>query len=130
MGLGIGFGKGSFSSYDKRPSGGCCGSPSSPPKPQVPQPPPNPDPSNFKILRMEELGTVLVIEVIYPDCTNYEGRKILLYDNVTLKQLVLQGTIDPHFSENSDFHPPVARFEPTPRGWAMATWMANQMENL
>jgi hypothetical protein len=41
---------------------------------------PNPDPSNYKILRCSlTLEPYLVIEIQYPDCTNYEGRKIIYW---------------------------------------------------
>lgn len=90
---------------------------------------PNPNPANFKILQVTEGKHSLVVEVLYPDCTNYEGRKILLYTDVTLVQLVNQKTIDPHFSDNAEFHSPVARFEPTKRGWQMAMWLSKRMDN-
>ena len=89
---------------------------------------PNPNPKNFKILKSEEHGNYLVIEVNYPDCTNYEGNKILVYNNVELTDLVIkQGSIDPHFSENPNFYSPIARFEPTDRGWQMALLFIDAM---
>lgn len=78
---------------------------------------PNPDPSNYEVRRYKSLNGHLLIEINYPDCTNYEGNKILLYKNTTLVDLMNQKHLDPHFSENKKFKSPFARFEPTPAGW-------------
>lgn len=88
------------------------------------RPLPNPNPLNFQITRAEQVGSGLVLEVLYPDCTNYEGRKVLVYDGVTLGQLHAQGSLDPHFSDNAERISPMARFEPTERGWALALQVA------
>lgn len=79
----------------------------------------NPNPNNYKIIRTEQFENALLMEILYPDCTNYEGRKILLFKKVTLKEVMKQGAIDPHFSNNSKFHSPFARFEPTELGWEL-----------
>ena len=81
---------------------------------------PNPDPNNYKVIRAYEYNNKLIIEIKYLDCTNYEGRKILFYEDCTLVKLLAQKSIDPHFSENKKFFSPTARFEPTERGWCMA----------
>jgi hypothetical protein len=81
---------------------------------------PNPDPNNYKVLRSYEFNNKLIVEIKYLDCTNYEGNKILFYENCTLLKLLKQKSIDPHFSENKKFFSPTARFEPTERGWCMA----------
>ena len=104
MGLHIGF---SRSTYDKPPPAT-----------------PNPDPKNFQIKRYVAAGDGLVVEVHYPGCTNYEGRKILVYVGVSVGDLLRQGSIDPHFCDNADYHSPIARFEPTENGWALATHVA------
>ena len=82
--------------------------------------PPNPDPYNFRIKADYEMGDWLVLLVTYPDCNNYEGSKVLVFEGVTKKQLEKRGKIDPHFSENEKKYSPIARFVPTPDGWAMA----------
>jgi hypothetical protein len=81
---------------------------------------PNPDSSNYKVIRHRRIKDKLVIEIQYLDCTNYEGRKILVFDKCVLKDLIQQGLIDPHFSESKDFKSPIARFIPTEKGWDMA----------
>jgi hypothetical protein len=93
-------------------------------------PPANPDPANWQILESRKIANMLIIRIKYPDCTNYEGEKLLVYEGVALEELKAQLVIDPHFSANKKFHSPVARFEPTGRGWRMAcafvnTWSFN-----
>lgn len=89
---------------------------------------PNPNPNNYKILHHEQVGDVLVIEINYPDCKNYEGNKILVFLYCTLDKLQKQKKIDPHFSNNPQFHSPFARFEPTPSGWQAALIIANTLK--
>ena len=81
---------------------------------------PNPDPYNFEIVDSIRDGRFLIVKVNYPDCKNYEGNKILVYENVNLNKLRLQAALDPHFSNNTELYSPIARFEPTDRGWIMA----------
>ena len=85
---------------------------------------PNPDPSNYEIIETFQEDNILVVKIRYPNCTTYEGLKILVYFDVTLEQLKQQKLIDPHFSENKNFASPIARFEPTERGWFMAKGFA------
>lgn len=79
----------------------------------------NPNHSNFIILKSEQRDRFLILKVNYPNCNNYEGNKILVYQS-TLPQIIDQGTIDPHFSDNPNFISPIARFIPTRDGWNMA----------
>lgn len=81
---------------------------------------PNPNPANYKIVRYIGNENYLIVEIKYLDCTNYEGRKILVFENVTMGELEQQKLIDPHFSDNKEYHSPIARFEPTERGLEMA----------
>lgn len=79
----------------------------------------NPNPHRFTVFRFECVGKAVVAEVIYPDCTNYEGRKILVFASATtFSRLISKGVMDPHFTK--DRSSPVARFEPTERGWGLA----------
>lgn len=80
----------------------------------------NPDPSNWRLVKHFEFGRFLVVHLNYPDCTNYEGNKILVFSDLTLTELVNQKLVDPHFFPNGKYRSPVARFEPTERGWKMA----------
>lgn len=80
----------------------------------------NPNPNYYIINKIHEYGKYLIIEINYPDCRNYEGNKILLYKDITLPQLIKQGSIDPHFSDYEDEISPIARFAPTKEGLEMA----------
>ena len=84
------------------------------------KPLPNPNPERFEIRSSIQKGRFLLLLVNYPDCTNYEGNKILLYENVDIYDLMEQGSIDPHFSNNKEKFSPIARFLPTDYGWQMA----------
>lgn len=92
------------------------------PTPETPRLP-NPDPANYKIIKSAVLGCFLVVLVNYPDCANYEGNKILVFENTSLEELMTQKLIDPHFSNSSKYKHPIARFEPTKRGWILACSM-------
>lgn len=81
---------------------------------------PNPNPNNYKIIMSASNKKFLVVLINYPDCTNYEGNKILLYKGITLSALKAQRKIDPHFSDNANYASPIARFEPTKYGWDCA----------
>jgi hypothetical protein len=85
---------------------------------------PNPVPDRYRITYQEQIGDYLIVKVEYPDCTNYEGLKIMLY-KTTWENLSRQESIDPHFCE--DCLSPIARFEPTERGLTMARFLANSM---
>ena len=86
------------------------------------------EPSNYKIEKCQEIGKFLVLRIKYPDCTNYEGNKILVFYNVTLLDLCNQKLIDPHFCDNAKYFHPIARFITTDAGWAMATTFAQSMD--
>lgn len=94
---------------------------------------PNPNPGNFEILRAENFtssrGTlVLVAEIHYVGCTNFEGKKICVYQDLSVEKLKSQPFLDPHFSNitNSSFRSlfPVARFKPDKDGWNNACLFA------
>jgi len=76
--------------------------------------------NNSIIKKMERLDDFLIVKVYYPGFKNYEGLKILVYENVTSSQIRTASILDPHFCSNKKHISPIARFEPTPRGWRMA----------
>jgi hypothetical protein len=51
-----------------------------------------------------------VLKVSYPNCTNYEGKKILVFVGDVTVKIMNSTTLDPHFETGSDL---VARFVPT-----------------
>ena len=81
--------------------------------------PPEPDARNFKILDLKEVYGWTVALVHYPGCTTYEGKKCLVFACPPSK-VALQKLLDPHFLEQEDCLSPVARFEPTEYGVALA----------
>ncbi len=85
-----------------------------------------PDPRNFTVEKMKEVSGRTVVQLIYPGCTNYEGRKVLVYD-MPWRQVFNTRFLDPHFCESNNHPVPIARFEPTLRGWAMAIMFAEFM---
>ena len=87
---------------------------------------PNPDPKRWTVVRSRQIGPNLVLEANYPDCTNYEGNKIMLFRNCTLGHLRQQKILDPHFTNNPDVYAPFARFEPTEDGWQAAIGVAER----
>lgn len=127
MGL---FGKRSWSVYDKEPSMfGRIKELITQNKTKTEPTQANPNPLNWEVRRFNQMGKYLVIELMYPDCTNYEGKKVLVYKNITRDDLYKQGIVDPHFSENKKFHSPIARFEPTSEGWISAKRFAYMMNS-
>ena len=80
----------------------------------------NPDPSKFNIITWVPVDTYLVVCIEYPNCDNYEGKKVLVYEDLTIEQLRRFDTIDPHFSDSKRFKSPIARFVPTTTGMDMA----------
>lgn len=95
----------------------------------VVMPLPNPDPGNYRLIQERRLGRYVVVEVQYPDATNYEGRKIMIFKARSFEVVVSKnnGLVDPHFSENPAYLSPIARFEPTPQGWRNAIVCAEAM---
>jgi hypothetical protein len=77
--------------------------------PWAPRPSGNPNPHRFTLISSERHGDLHLAVVAYPDCTNFEGRKIIVMNSDPRGTSVL----DPHFSEGS---PVVARFAPTDAG--------------
>ena len=84
----------------------------------------NPNSYNYKILDYYHINGNLVVKINYPECRNYEGNKILVFKGVTLKKLLRQKRIDPHFSRNKKYISPFARFEPTKEGLKFAKELA------
>lgn len=88
----------------------------------------DPDPQKFKLLVTVAIGKYLIVKIKYPNCSNYEGVKILLLENVTEQALKSMTYLDPHFSNDSAKISPIARFEPTDRGLTMAILLAKRLE--
>ena len=89
----------------------------------------DPDPLNYTIEEEMAIGECVVVTILYPDCKNYEGKKILLFtDKYAWNDLKKSKKIDPHFIEEKCS--PMARFEPTERGKMMAVATAQLFEKI
>ena len=79
----------------------------------------NPNPANFELQKVVQVGAHLVAEVRYPDATNYEGVKVMVYLHLSASQLYQATSLDPHFQEagggmgRTKSPAPFARFSPT-----------------
>lgn len=83
---------------------------------------PSPDPYKYKIVSFKQDGKYSLLKINYPNCTNYEGNKILLFKGYSPEKFMNIDRIDPHFIEGKDVIEdvvPIARFEPTDYGWSM-----------
>lgn len=93
-----------------------------------------PDNSNFEIMRVQEVGPYLVLEVKYESCENcsYEGQKVMVLPGKTVDALKWR-VIDPHFRDSNEDKDrdrkkapsPIARFPATAEGWSDATQYAS-----
>jgi hypothetical protein len=76
----------------------------------------------FNVLREAKIGEFLILWVYYPNCPN--GNKIMVFTGYypdTSKKIL------PHFGREDS---PVARFEPTERGWQFALDFAYSQNKL
>ena len=69
----------------------------------------NPDPKKFRIIKTFTYLNCTAIMVIYSDCINFEGVKILV-----IEDYVESSYLDPHFSLENKL---LARFRPVDKGW-------------
>jgi len=80
----------------------------------------NPNPDHFEIKKIKQINRFVVMLVQFPDCFNYEGNKILVFEGIPINKLQILRSLDPHFCDSTTHPSPVARFEPTERGWSYA----------
>lgn len=91
-------------------------------------PPATPDAGNFEIDEVERVGPHLVMRVIYPNCAKceYEGKKVMVFLDVSEKEVLKWREIDPHFRNPQSVRSPktaptpAARFPATVEGWTDA----------
>lgn len=91
--------------------------------------PATPDAANYTIEEMERIGPHVVLRVQYPNCKKcaYEGNKVMVFLDVTEKDLLRWRIIDPHFrappippEDKTQAPSPAARFPASIDGWADA----------
>lgn len=81
----------------------------------------NPNPLNFRIDQISEIKGFKLVVVNYPDCKNYEGDKILVYDKgISVEQIKNSKFLDPHFCDTKEHISPIARFKPDKDGMLCA----------
>jgi hypothetical protein len=83
-----------------------------------------PNPLQYEIVKDIIVNDFLIIMVVYPNCTNFEGKKILVFKGITLEKLKEQKLLDPHFSDSKKYVHPIARFVPNEMGWKMAVQLS------
>lgn len=97
-----------------------------------------PDPDEFTVEDVEQVGRNLVLKVRYPGCAgcDYDRCKVMVYVGVELKTVLRWRRIDPHFKAPAgpartpdqlrSAPSPVARFPASSEGWADAIEYAKQ----
>jgi hypothetical protein len=80
-----------------------------------------PNSANYKIERAEVYNNNTVVQVRYPDCPDFNGKKILVFRGYQMVVLMNTNRLDPQFSLTSNL---IAQFLPTDDGWAMAVSFA------
>lgn len=102
--------------------------------------PPTPDAKNYEIEDVEQVGNHLVAKVKYPNCAKcaFEGVKVMVFFDTTIKDAIRWRVIDPHFRaaraaslpKMPSYAPaPAARFPGSPEGWKDAlAWAAFRQE--
>lgn len=89
----------------------------------------NPNPNRFTIWQSQDVGRFTIARVTYPDCHNFEGEKILVFEGVSVKELKALRTLDPHFCDGAHVSP-IARFVPTKQGWKYAVVFCQMMADI
>jgi len=84
-----------------------------------------PNPDEFEMIELEQVGAHLVAMVQYSSCTkcSFDAKKVMVFFDTRVKDVVFWRRIDPHFQEGSDAPdrktapPPRARFPADDAGW-------------
>jgi len=92
--------------------------------------PGDPNPESFEILSIDSYsgsgGGFCVAVIRWHGAENFDGRKVAVYEASPV-ELRTARRLDPHFQERLGPLVPVARFEPTGRGVAMAHAVASEL---
>lgn len=83
-----------------------------------------PNPDEYDIALVEQVGAHLVLKVKYPSCTkcDYDAHKVMVFLNATTFDALRWKRIDPHFREvmpasHREAPAPAARFPGSAEGW-------------
>ena len=77
---------------------------------------PNPNPYRFDIIKIQEFDRHTVAWIRYPDCSTFEGIKVLVFAGNCASKIQSSDRIDPHFTK--DRPTLIARFRPDQAGMA------------
>lgn len=83
---------------------------------------------NFRLFEAITIANHTILKVLYPDCKNYEGTKILVYKSSDLGDIRFIKELDPHFCDKHIS--PIARFVPTDEGMRMALKFVNSIAGI
>jgi hypothetical protein len=77
---------------------------------------------DYKVDRNDTINEHLVLLIVYDEHLNGGKSRILVFDKgVTAINLLNQARIESDFGDQKGLHYPIAMFEPTDRGWELAT---------
>ena len=57
----------------------------------------NPNPNNFKIKKIIRIKNFIIAIIEYHNCKNFEGKKILVYEDCSINEIENAEKLDPHF---------------------------------
>jgi len=101
-----------------------------------------PNPDQFTVEDVEQVGCNLVLRVRYPGCAgcDFDRCKVMVYLGVELKKVIRWRRIDPHFKgppgpartlqELREAPSPAARFPASAEGWADALEYAKRKDGV
>ena len=75
----------------------------------------DPQPHRFEVISVELLDGYTLAKIKYPDCQNFDGIKILIYEGDVRDEINNAKILDPHFLEKG--LSPVARVKPAYGGF-------------
>lgn len=83
-----------------------------------------PNPRNYKVLKVEQVQSNLVLMVQYSSCSkcSFDSKKVMVFKDTKLEEVIFWSVIDPHFSDKKPKNrevapPPRARFPADDKGW-------------
>lgn len=74
----------------------------------------DPQPHRFTIKSCMNYGNITVARINYPDCQNFSGDKILVYQGDVVDKINKADVLDPHFLETE--LSPILRISPSKEG--------------
>ena len=93
-----------------------------------------PNPEQYEIDKVEEVGNHLVMGVQYSSCPkcSFDAMKVMVFADISLKDAIKWKVIDPHFADEKPSDPrhapsPCARFPGDEAGWSNAMRFAESM---